>query len=137
MRNIFNNFRFRSSIPIAYLNIWDDLPAPMYNRDFYDSCDALFGISKQTTNINKMVLGKEKSKSKIIKYIPHGLDHKIFAPINKFGENYLKLQNSLEKDGKMDFKLLFNSRNIRRKCIPDTILAWKYFLDTLDKEKKR
>ena len=26
----------RANIPIAYLNIWDDLPAPMYNRDFYD-----------------------------------------------------------------------------------------------------
>ena len=36
----------------------------------------------------------------------------------------------------MEFKLLFNSRNIRRKCIPDTILAWKYFLDTLTKEKR-
>jgi len=126
----------RSSIPIAYLNIWDDLPAPMYNREFYDSCDALFGISKQTENINKMVLGKEKCKDKVIKYVPHGLDHNIFKPINKFDGEYKKLQNSLEKDGKMEFKLLFNSRNIRRKCIPDTILAWKYFLDTLNKEKR-
>ena len=126
----------RSSIPIAYLNIWDDLPAPMYNREFYDSCDALFGISKQTENINKMVLGKERCKNKVIKYIPHGLDHTIFKPINKFDNEYKKLQNSLEKDGKMEFKLLFNSRNIRRKCIPDTILAWKYFLDTLSKEKR-
>ena len=47
----------RSQIPITYLNIWDDLPAPMYNQEFYDSCDALFGISKQTKNINEMVLG--------------------------------------------------------------------------------
>ena len=126
----------RTSIPIAYLNIWDDLPAPMYNREFYDSCDALFGISKQTKNINEMVLGKKRCKNKVIKYIPHGLDHKIFSPVNKFGEEYLKLKNSLEKDGKMDFKLLYNSRNIRRKSIPDTILAWKYFLDTLSKEKR-
>ena len=83
-----------------------------------------------------MVLGKERCKNKVIKYIPHGLDHNIFKPINKFGEEYLKLKNSLERDGKMEFKLLFNSRNIRRKCIPDTILAWKYFLDTLSKEKR-
>ena len=126
----------RTSIPIAYLNIWDDLPAPMYNREFYDSCDALFGISKQTENINKMVLGKERCKDKVIDYIPHGLDHNIFKPVNKFDKEYQKLQSSLEKDGKMEFKLLFNSRNIRRKCIPDTILAWKYFLDTLSKEKR-
>ena len=117
----------RSSIPIAYLNIWDDLPAPMYNREFYDSCDALFGISKQTENINRMVLGEKRCKDKVIEYIPHGLDHKIFKPINKFDKEYNKLKDSLEKEGKMEFKLLFNSRNIRRKCIPDTILAWKYF----------
>ena len=126
----------RSSIPIAYLNIWDDLPAPMYNREFYDSCDALFGISKQTKNINEMVLGKKRCKNKVIKYIPHGLDHKIFKPVNKFDGEYQKLVESLSKDGKMEFKLLFNSRNIRRKCIPDTILAWKYFLNTLKNEER-
>ena len=97
----------RSKIPIAYLNIWDDLPAPMYNREFYDSCDALFGISKQTKNINELVLGKEKCKGKVIKYVPHGLDHNIFKPVNKFDNEYQKLKSSLEKDGKMEFKLLF------------------------------
>jgi hypothetical protein len=42
---------FRTKIPFIYLNIWDDVPAPVYNRDFYESCDALLGISKQTVNI--------------------------------------------------------------------------------------
>ena len=49
----------RKKIPITYLNIWDDLPHPMWNRPFYESCDALFSISKQTYNINKWVLGPE------------------------------------------------------------------------------
>jgi hypothetical protein len=49
----------------------------MYNKEFYESCDALFGISKQTVNINKIVLG-DKAESKIIKYIPHGLNNKNF-----------------------------------------------------------
>ena len=56
----------RKQMPIIYLNIWDDLPYPMYNKSFYESCDALFGISKQTVNINKLVLG-DKVKNKIIK----------------------------------------------------------------------
>ena len=70
----------RTKIPIAYLNIWDDMPAPQYNEEFYESCDALFGISKQTTAINKIVLG-DKAKDKIIEYIPHGLDNKKFFPM--------------------------------------------------------
>jgi len=128
----------RSSIPIAYLNIWDDLPAPMYNRDFYDSCDALFGISKQTKNINEMVLGKERCKNKVIKYIPHGLNHNIFKPIDKNDKNLIDIKNHMtggNKD-KDKFTLFFNSRNIRRKSIPDTILAWKYFLDKLSPKER-
>lgn len=48
----------RIKTPIIYLNIWDDLPYPMYNKSFYESCDALLAISKQTENINKVVLGE-------------------------------------------------------------------------------
>lgn len=48
----------RKHIPMIYLNIWDDLPYPMYNKSFYESCDALLAISKQTENINRCVLGE-------------------------------------------------------------------------------
>jgi hypothetical protein len=60
----------RKEIPIIYLNIWDDYPAPYYNRAFYESCDALLAISKQTKLINELVL-EEKTKNKVIKYVPH------------------------------------------------------------------
>jgi len=49
--NIENQIRAR--IPLTYLDIWDDLPYPMWNKPFYKCCDALFAISKQTDNINK------------------------------------------------------------------------------------
>lgn len=48
----------RQQIPIFYYNIWDDLPYPMYNKPYYESCDLLMAISKQTYNINKNVLGE-------------------------------------------------------------------------------
>jgi hypothetical protein len=51
--------QIRKKIPLTYLDIWDDLPYPMWNRPFYESCDALFAISKQTDNINKWVLRPE------------------------------------------------------------------------------
>ena len=38
----------RTKIPIFYYNIWDDLPDPQYNRDYYRSSDLLMSISKQT-----------------------------------------------------------------------------------------
>ena len=125
--------QIRREIPIIYLNIWDSMPAPMYNKEFYESCDALFGISKQTVGINKTVLGK-KSKGKIIKYIPHGLNNKIFKPLEKTSPELLEFKKKITGGKDYDFTLLFNSRNIRRKSIPDTILAWKLFLEGLPKK---
>lgn len=55
--------QIRTKIPLTYLNIWDDLPYPMYNRPFYESCDLLMSISKQTYNINKWVLGTNRCMS--------------------------------------------------------------------------
>jgi len=127
----------RKSIPIAYLNIWDDYPAPLYNKAFYEACDLLMGISKQTVNINKLVLG-EKANNKIIKYVPHGLSTDFFFPID---ENYPKLKEfkefrkNLFRGKQFDFVTFFNSRNIRRKQIPDTLLAFRYFLDKLSPEE--
>ena len=125
----------RVKIPIVYLNIWDDLPAPQYNEDFYDSCDALFGISKQTVIINKIVLG-ERANGKIIKYVPHGLDTKKFFPLIEKDEEYKKFKKYRTKGKDKDFILFFNSRNIRRKSIPDALAAWKLFIDTLNDEEK-
>lgn len=48
----------RSKIPLMYLNIWDDLPFPLYNKDAYASCDLLMAISKQTFGINVNTLAK-------------------------------------------------------------------------------
>jgi glycosyltransferase involved in cell wall biosynthesis len=125
----------RTNIPIAYLNIWDDLPAPQYNEEFYESCDALFGISKQTKVINEIVLG-DKAESKIIRYVPHGLDTKKFHIIDKNDSEYKKFANHLTEGKEKDFVLFFNSRNIRRKAIPDTIAAWKLFVDDLTPQEK-
>lgn len=49
----------RQHCPLLFLHIWDDLPFPLYNRDFYESCDSIACISKQTFNIVKHVLGEE------------------------------------------------------------------------------
>lgn len=128
----------RSQVPITYLNIWDSLPYPLYNRAYYDSCDTLMAISKQTENINRVVLG-EAAKDKIIGYVPHGINDSIFFPINEGDEKWNELQSfkkQLFKDKEFEFTLMFNSRNIRRKSFPDVLLAWKEFTDKLSPEEQ-
>lgn len=130
----------RKKIPMIYLNIWDDLPAPLYNKSYYESCDALMAISKQTANINRMVLGS-KAKDKVIKYVPHGINEKMFYPITPdMKEDYAKVQEKRKKyfgDDQPEFVFLYNARNIRRKCLPDLLAAYNVFCDSIGKEKAK
>ena len=126
----------RRDIPIIYLNIWDNYPAPMYNKEFYESCDALFGISKQTVNINKLVLGN-KIKNKLFKYVPHGLNNNMFKPLNNDHPQVLDFKRQLFRDKEQDFSMLFNSRNIRRKNISDLLMAWRLFTEKLTPEEAK
>jgi hypothetical protein len=129
----------RNEIPIHYLNIWDDLPAPLYNKSYYESCDLLMAISKQTKNINEIVLG-ESAKDKIIKYVPHGINDKYFFPIREGHENFELLQEfkkNMFQGKEFDFVVLFNSRNIRRKSPGDVILSYKLFCDLIGEERAK
>ena len=130
----------RKKVPMVYLNIWDDLPAPLYNKSYYESCDTLMAISKQTLNINKLVLG-DKIANKILKYVPHGINDKIFFPINEFMVNDYKAMEDKKKalfgDNIPEFIVFYNARNIRRKCTSDLIAAYSIFCDSIGKEKAK
>ena len=126
----------RKEIPIAYLNIWDNYPAPMYNKEFYESCDLLMGISKQTVNINKLVLG-DKGKNKVFKYIPHGLNSNIFNILKDDAPELIRFRKNIGLKEDNNFHLIFNSRNIKRKQASNIIMAWRLFTDQLSPEESK
>jgi len=130
----------RKKMPMIYLNIWDDLPAPLYNKAYYESCDTLMAISKQTLNINKLVLG-DAIEDKILKYIPHGINEKIFFPINEFMAGDQQALDGKRKqvfgDNVPEFVVFYNARNIRRKSTSDLIAAYAQFCDSIGKEKAK
>jgi len=130
----------RKKVPMIYLNIWDDLPAPLYNKSYYESCDTLMAISKQTLNINKLVLG-DKAANKILRYIPHGINEKIFFPINEFMVQDVQALEEKKKavfgDNMPEFVVFYNARNIRRKCTSDLIAAYSVFCEKIGKEKAK
>jgi len=126
----------RKKYPMIYLNIWDDLPAPLYNKPYYESCDGLLAISKQTANINRLVLG-EKAKDKVIKYVPHGINEEIFTVKHKNDPEVVAMRKQYFGDNQPEFVVLYNARNIRRKCTSDLILAYAHFCDNIGKEKAK
>lgn len=128
----------RKRIPLVYLNIWDDYPAPLYNEPYYESCDTLMSISKQTLNINRIVLG-EKAKDKVLRYVPHGINEKHFFPIDSSMEKesieLSKFKHHVLEGKSYNFTILYNARNIRRKCVSDLIAAYSIFCEKIGREK--
>ena len=124
----------RREIPIFYYNIWDDLPDPQYNTNYYKSSDLLMGISKQTYGINKRLLPDYKDWQ--ITYVPHGISDRRFHKIEDDDTSLLDFE---AKHGIADktFKILYSNRNIRRKQPGDVLLAYKYFMDELTPEQRK
>ena len=127
----------RQKMPIFYYNIWDDLPDPKYNTNYYRSSNLLMAISKQTYGINKRILSKFGYEDWQIKYVPHGINKKRFFKIKDKGDTKFKLFESDYGLDKYSFKILYSNRNIRRKMPGDVILAYKWFMDSLTEEERK
>lgn len=137
----------RQQIPILYWNIWDNPPYPMYNNAYYKSCDALFGISKQTVNINEQVLGEGnyvnidnheeyKPGVPVIKYVPHGIPSDVFQPLPVDNPELIELKKNLFGENIPDFVFLYNNRNIRRKMPQNLLVAFDMFIKKLPAETR-
>ncbi len=131
-----NEHEIRQRVPILFYHIWDNLPDPDYNRDYYESCDWLGCISKQTYGIVHRV-GKIKTsithkplEDWQITYVPHGINEDVFKPIEEYDD--VKKLICGEKD--YNFILFYNNRNIRRKRPSDIIASYKIFCDGLSKK---
>ena len=127
----------RQNIPILFYHIWDDLPDPDYNRDYYESCDWLGCISKQTYGIVNRVGKIESETIKPLEnwqvdYIPHGINPDLYKPTDVPQD--FKKQVLGDKDYK--FVLFWMNRNIKRKQPSDVIWAFSKFVDGLPEEDK-
>lgn len=143
-----HEIRSGMGIPIMYYNIWDAPPAPFWNKPFYESCDLLMNISRQTNNLVKMVLGKgnyadigtgEGEGDHLVCHVPHGINSEIFYPIGKRDKDYdeySKMVKEFKDQHDVDFVVFWNNRNIRRKMMGDVILAYKKFCKQLEDEGK-
>ena len=127
----------RQNIPILFYHIWDDLPDPHYNRDYYESCDWLGCISRQTYGIVSRV-GKIDSETIKpledwqVSYVPHGINEDTYKP-TEVPQDFRK-QLLGDKDYK--FVLFWMNRNIKRKQPSDVIWAFNKFVDGLPEEDK-
>jgi glycosyltransferase involved in cell wall biosynthesis len=127
----------RQNIPILYYTIWDDLPDPLYNRNYYESCDWLGAISRQTYGIvSRLTSRTDKPTWKPhsdwqVSYVPHGINSDDYKPVQVPEEFRHKILAG--KD--YDFIFFWSNRNIRRKQPSDVIVAFNEFCKKIGKEK--
>jgi glycosyltransferase involved in cell wall biosynthesis len=127
----------RQNVPLLFYAIWDDLPDPLYNRNFYESCDWIGCISRQTYGIIKRLSAldtKPTWKPKAdwqVDYVPHGIDFNLYKPTDVSAE----FRKEILGDKEYDFVLYWSNRNIRRKQPADVIVAFQKFCDKIGKEK--
>ena len=129
----------RANIPMVYYHVWDNFPAPSFNRPFYQSNDEVVCISKVTHEILKTVAPNTNSR-----YLPHAVSGDIFkkmtskedkAKIQKLRDMIpsLKDYNPKSKNNKKVF--FWNNRNARRKQSGTLIWWFKEFLDEVGHDK--
>jgi len=127
----------RQNVPILFYAIWDDLPDPLYNRNFYESCDWIGCISRQTYGIIKRLSALDTKptwkpkKDWQVDYVPHGINTELYKPTNVPEE----FRKEILGDKEYDFVLYWSNRNIRRKQPADVIVAFQRFCDKIGKEK--
>ena len=127
----------RQNIPILFYAIWDDLPDPLYNRNYYESCDWIGCISRQTYGIvSRLTSLTDKPtwrphKDWQVSYVPHGINRNAYFPTDV----PVDFKNEILGDKEYDFIFFWSNRNIRRKQPSDVIMAFKEFCDRIGEEK--
>lgn len=110
----------RAHVPMVYYHVWDNFPAPHFNKPFYDSNDHIACISQVTYDIVQEVSPTVDSS-----YIPHAVDDSVFTPLDPEVVQEARTKHKLDDK----FVVFWNSRNARRKQSGTLIWWFKDFLD--------
>jgi len=116
----------RSMVPMVYYHVWDNYPAPVFNKHFYDSNDLIASISKVTHNVVSDVSPDVENI-----YLPHAVDSRYF----KIGDKDEIKEFRKAKGFEDKFVFFWNNRNARRKMSGSLIYWFSKFLDKVGHDK--
>ena len=117
----------RPLAPMVYYHVWDNYPAPHFNKSYYDSTDCIVTISKLTDEVVSQV-----SDTKTF-YLPHAVDTGVFKKISD--EKIAEFKASSLGEGSEDKVVYFwNNRNCRRKQGASVLWWFSEFLEKVGKE---
>ncbi len=113
--------------PIAWWHVWDNYPAPEFNRPMYEATDLINCHSYLTYEICSKMFPEKTN------FIPHSVPTEIFHALPE--TECQAMRNQLLGPARANHLLGFwNNRNARRKRPGDVIESWKIFLDELQEK---
>lgn len=122
----------RPLVPMVYYHVWDNFPAPTFNRPWYQSNDFIACISKVTDRIIKEVVPDVQSE-----YLPHAVNTEMFTRydnpvVEKFKKDHFP---EVDNDGNEKMIFFWNNRNARRKQSGTLIFWFDEFLNRIGRDK--
>jgi glycosyltransferase involved in cell wall biosynthesis len=120
----------RDVCPIAYWHVWDNYPAPEFNKVLYEATDLINCHSHLTY---EMITDWFPEKTN---FIPHSLPPELFFPLPRDQrlDHRVKLIGPERRD---HFVAFWVNRNARRKRPNDVLWAWSIFMKELEKKHGR
>lgn len=114
--------------PIVYWHLWDNYPAPEFNKVLYESTDAINCINWPTYDMLHPWFPDK------VRYVPHAVPSEVYHPLP--ADVAAKARAAMLGPARADhFVALWVGRNARRKMPSDIIASWRIFLDRLQAEK--
>jgi len=120
----------RAVVPMVYYHVWDNHPAPKFNKKWYDSNDVIACISKLTYD----VVG-EVSPDVERHYVPHAANSDHFYRKSDQEISNLKEKFFSEDDKRVTF--FWNNRNARRKMSGSVLWWFNEFAEEVGAENVR
>jgi len=116
--------------PIAYWHVWDNRPAPKYNRVLYEATDLVNCHSYLTYEMVNELIPKKAN------FIPHALPQEVFFPIPEQASKDLRRQ-IIGPERQDHFVVFWVNRNARRKRPADVLSSWSKFMTKLKADGKK
>jgi len=116
--------------PIAYWHVWDNHPAPFFNKVLYEATDLINCHSHLTYElVNEILPGKAN-------FIPHALPDELFFPLPEAEKRKHKV-SVLGPNRQDHFTVFWVNRNARRKRPADVLEAWSKFMKKIEAEGEK
>ena len=114
--------------PIVWWHVWDNGPFPEFNDTIYQATDLINCHSHMTYE-----LIKDRYEEGKVNFIPHAVPEEIYYELPE--NERIDLRRQVLGPDKDDwFVGIWINRNAKRKRPNDLLLAWKLFVDKLEKE---